>query len=399
MKIRPFMPLVGVLGVLLLVPLLLPLTHSAGFEHGFPVVLKKLDFRSFYVAGLMMRSERDRLYDIDRADELQARLLGSIKDEGVMLFAYPAFIALLFVPFSLLPYPAAYLLLLGCNLFLLGLLIRTIAKGLSLQERQIALLCATMLTAFPVYANLVVGQLAFVSVLLFALFINELIRQRDVRAGIWTGLLAFKPPMILLPLLLLFWRRSWKAMAAACSVAGALTAFSVALVGWRGIQAQLAVWRVFGAKDAWPPNMAKMQNLRSLSHLVGLGDAAWMAASCVVVGALWLAHRRGADPIWFLAAATTVPMLVLPHYHYYDLSFGIITVALIISTYPGKIGSRTSRALTYAVFSPAAALAVSRAAGKNFPITTLILLATFAYCIRRSLRVADPLAMVRAKAE
>jgi hypothetical protein len=71
---------------------------------------------------------------------VQARLLGSIKEDGVMPFAYPAFVALLFVPFSVLPYPAAYLLMLGCNLFLLGLLIRIMAKGLSLQEHQIALL-------------------------------------------------------------------------------------------------------------------------------------------------------------------------------------------------------------------------------------------------------------------
>ncbi len=399
MKIRPFLPLVGVLGVLLLVPLLLPLTRSGGFDHGFPVVLKKLDFRCFYVAGLMMRSDRAHLYDMDRATEVQERLLGSIRDEGVMLFAYPALVAAVFVPFSLLPYPAAYLLLLGCNLFLLCMLIWTLAKGLSLDERQTSLLSATMLTAFPVYANLVVGQLAFISALLFALFVSDLVRQRDVRAGFWTGLLMFKPPMMLLPLMILAWRRSWKAVAAACSVAGALAALSVALAGWRGIQGQLAVWRVLGDKETLPVNQVKMQNLRSLAYAAGLGDAAWIAASCVVVAALWLAHRRGADTNWFLAAAALVPMLVLPHYHYYDLSLGIITVALIISTYKGKIGSKARRALTYAVFSPAIALAFARATGHSFPITTLILLATFAFCIRRSLEPATRLAMAPAQGD
>jgi hypothetical protein len=399
MRIRPFWPLLGVPAVLLLVPMLLPLTHSFAFERGFPVVLKRLDFRQFYVAGLMVRGECDRLYDIDRADEVQARLLGSIKEDGVMPFAYPAFVALLFVPFSVLPYPAAYLLMLGCNLFLLGLLMWIMAKGLSLQEHQIALLSSTILTAFPVYANLVVGQVAFVGALLFGLFVIDLICQRDVRAGIWVGLLLFKPPMMLVPLLVLLWRRSWKAMAVACSVAGALAALSVELVGWRGIQAELALWRVLGAKDALPPNLAKMQNLRALAHVVGLGDAAWVVASCAVVAVLWLAHRRSADPIWFLGAATIVPMLVLPHYHYYDLSLAIITLALIISRYKGKVGGTARRALTYAVFSPAVSLAASRVTGKNFPIAILILLATFAYCARRCLQPAGGLAMVRADAD
>jgi len=87
---------------------------------GTPVALSgRADFRSLYAAGYMVRSgDAHRIYDIDRETEVQSQL---VPLRGVLPYLYPAFSALLFVPFSLLRWRIAYYAFFAVNFLLLWL--------------------------------------------------------------------------------------------------------------------------------------------------------------------------------------------------------------------------------------------------------------------------------------
>ena len=87
----------------------------------FPGALRgHADFRQLYAAGYMVRTgHASELYDTRAQQQFQDALVGN--DERALPFIRPAYQALLFVPFSLLPYRSAYLAFLAVNLVLLAM--------------------------------------------------------------------------------------------------------------------------------------------------------------------------------------------------------------------------------------------------------------------------------------
>src|SRR5947209_8652181 len=73
------------------------------------------DFRSFYGAGLQLRTDPAGLYDLDKERAVQ----DAIAPGFVLPLYHPAYEALLFVPFSFLQYRDAYLAYALFNLLLL----------------------------------------------------------------------------------------------------------------------------------------------------------------------------------------------------------------------------------------------------------------------------------------
>ena len=80
-------------------------------------VPEKADFGGFYAAGILARTEPSHLYELARQRSIQIRLVDP--ENGWVMFAQPPYEALLFVPFSLLPYRVAYLLFLAFNVALI----------------------------------------------------------------------------------------------------------------------------------------------------------------------------------------------------------------------------------------------------------------------------------------
>src|SRR5438309_109577 len=66
---------------------------------------QKADFGCFYAAGLLARTDASHLYDVGRQRDIQIDAVGP--DGGWTVFIQPPYEALLFVPFSLLPYDKA----------------------------------------------------------------------------------------------------------------------------------------------------------------------------------------------------------------------------------------------------------------------------------------------------
>src|SRR2546430_1014833 len=130
------------------------------------------DFRALYASGYTLRTGHlHQLYDFDFQSQLQRSLVKpSFRDHLVTIpFTHPPFEAVFFVPFSLLPYPYAYLLFLAFNLACLTFIYRCLRPWPSNLMRIYPLFPAVMLLAFlPVAAVLLIGQDA---ILLLALLV------------------------------------------------------------------------------------------------------------------------------------------------------------------------------------------------------------------------------------
>src|SRR5213080_1241574 len=93
--------LLGILPIIVCIHFLAWLTFFPNAMRG------HADFRQLYIAGYLVRTgHRTQLYDYAAQTYFQNTLVSN--DERALPFIRPAYQALMFVPFSLLPYRTAY---------------------------------------------------------------------------------------------------------------------------------------------------------------------------------------------------------------------------------------------------------------------------------------------------
>ncbi len=80
-------------------------------------VLQHSDYRTFYVAGLLVRASPSHLYDLEEYRRIQGSLVGA--ENAGLPYIQPPYEALILEPFSLVPYQTAYYLMMAFNLVLL----------------------------------------------------------------------------------------------------------------------------------------------------------------------------------------------------------------------------------------------------------------------------------------
>src|SRR5207247_1107457 len=148
----------------------------------------------------------------------------------------------LLVPLAWLPVPLAYATFTVLNLLCLALTLRLLLRRLALGSDQTFWLLLLAFCAVPVYVTLFQGQTSFLALLLLTLYVLDLQEGREVRTCAWAGLLLFKPQLLLLPLLILAWRRCWRGLLAAVTVLTILSLLSLILVGVAGLQQEVLIW-------------------------------------------------------------------------------------------------------------------------------------------------------------
>src|SRR5438552_15643776 len=190
------------------------------------------DFRQLYVAGYMVRTRhRTQLYDYAAQTYFQNTLVSN--DERALPFIRPAYQALMFVPFSLLPYRTAYLGFLLLNVLLLALAFLILQPRLRRLSRVWPGLPPAMFLGFyPVSLALMQGQ---DSILLLALLAGALVsleQDRESAAGALIGIGLFKfqivTPIVLL--FLLWWR--WRFARGFAASAMQVSLLSLLTIGW-----------------------------------------------------------------------------------------------------------------------------------------------------------------------
>lgn len=292
------------------------------------------DFVDYYVAAQLLRSGQS---PYDPVAQLQARsaAIGAQPDPGaIVYYFYPPPFLLLIVPFTLLSVWAANAVWTGFQVCILwGGCACLLGRALRGWSRPFVLIWS--LAWLPVVVSFKFGQISLLLLLAFLGFARALEHRNDLAAGFWTVVLGLKPTLLLLPVMLLLYLRSWRALFAAAvlsTVAVATTAVafgSTAFAGYRDavhlaadLQASSALWRV------------SSYSLAALTR--GLGSFDWpvlIVLSVLVVG-LWLQIFRKHGATEAAIAMPVAAVLISPHVFIYDFAICLATAPALVRRRP-----------------------------------------------------------------
>ena len=226
------------------------------------------DFTAYYSAGKIIREgQATRLYNAQKQAAVQFEFATpSESRRGPLSYIHPPFEALLFVPFSLLPYTISYVVWDLLGLFALAgawQLLRT--RIVSLRKFKLWQLMAISLAFFPIFANLHQGQDAILLLLIVALVFAALDQGSDFAAGCWLGLGLFKYQLILPLALILALQRGGKLLKGFLSVAAILVLISVGAVGWHAaLQYPSYAWSVVSNPSLGGAPLRQLPSLQGL---------------------------------------------------------------------------------------------------------------------------------------
>ena len=365
-------------GIYTLTPTAVILTFVAVTLSDFGRYLTQADFGMFYSTALQLRTDPAHLYDIEAQNRMLAVVTGGLENH-YLSFPYPPFVAALFVPLSYLSFRNAYLTMLGCNLVLLVFIVYILCMSVCTTRDQRLTLILAASVSLPLYINLALGQMAFVGLLLFSLFICDVLGQKTTRAGLWVGLLAYKITLVPLAFLVLLTQRAWKGMGVAIAAMFFLFVVSLALVGIPGLLGNLNVMTMMMSASQIP----RMQSLRALTYYVGMPGWTFWPLAATVVAAWIVVNQRARHPKWVLAAAILANLLVAPYVQSYDLCLGLLAIALAISSYSRMPDWRRSVFLLLAFLPPFVSV-TGQVTGRNWPAAPITILALFVYCLYRA---------------
>ncbi|MEW6250837.1 MAG: glycosyltransferase 87 family protein [Planctomycetota bacterium] len=301
------------------------------------------DFLNFYTAGRMvLAGDGERLYDLGAQLAAQRAAAGGADWNGLAAYINPPVLALACAPLAALPYKLAYVLatLALLAVFLAGL--RALRPCLPNLIGHWDLVVALSLLFYPYTRSITGGQNTAVSFALMAALFAALQRSAagrrsaDLWAGIWLGLLFYKPQLALLFCLLLALRGRFRVVAYAAG--GALAHYAVGAL----VSGPLWPLHMSAALRAYWPLEFEHNGAHLVSWLgfceyalpravfkpVGL---ALMVATLAALLWAWRRARVGQDDFglyWGLAVCATI--LISPHTQWYDAGLVLLPVLLAL---------------------------------------------------------------------
>ena len=299
------------------------------------------DFTIFYSAGKILREGLGtELYDETTQYRVQQEFAAGVSiRQGPLPYNHPPFEALLFVPFTYLPYFSAYLLWNVINLLILcslPLLLRQHIPLIPWASRAFWLLAA--LAFFPVFVTLLQGQDTIILLLLLALMFISLKKKADFSAGLWLGLGLFRFQVIMALVVLLLLNRKWKAIAGFLSAGFVLAVISIVLVGAKGASNYPSyLWSAEKQMHHGASIVSDMPNLRGFIETV-LGQTVSSPAvnSLIAISSITLLAAATKWKLWVnlnlgFSLAIIVAILVSYHSLAHDLSVLFLPGLLIIN--------------------------------------------------------------------
>ena len=170
------------------------------------------DFTSFYTGYYMVRvGDGANLYDMAAQARYQEQFMGGLIFEGgVLLFANPPFVAIIFSPLSLLPLGTAFYLWTIVQLILLIWMLYSITRLISHWNRHERLLLITTILAFwPLTNTFLLGQFSLLILLGLLQMYMAIRHSRLGKAGLWLVLLTIKPQTLPIPGMIVLNKRNW----------------------------------------------------------------------------------------------------------------------------------------------------------------------------------------------
>lgn len=306
-------------------------------ESDFLGQIVSVDHLAFYSPAKMIREglEAD-VYDNQKLFEYQRGLFAPGKWESFEKLRNPPFYALWYLPTSYLPYWASAWVWTGIGLACLIVGIRWLGSDRPWRAT------AWALSFLPVFAVVSYGQNSLISFAMFCGTYRLLATNRPFAAGLVSGLLLFKPQLLLG--LFVWWvldvRRFWKCFLG-CAVAGAaLAALSYPFVpaAWANFVATLAEnlrfdnfdwWKAHNARAFWRQLLSPNAIVSVAGQEVSLPMVLWAVSALAGVALfvrLWVACRDNLEVMF--GASVLLMLWATPHAMIYEWSVAVVPAVL-----------------------------------------------------------------------
>lgn len=318
------------------------------------------DFMAFFVGGTLVREGRGAaLYDFAAQRAVHDSVLAE-HPEGVQRYLNPPGLAVAVAPSTALGYVPSFFL------FTLAMVVALVAAALvaapAMPEIRAVpwggatalLLCTGYM---PIALTMFGGQDTVLTLLFLVGLYAGLRTHRPVAAGVFLGLLMYKPQFAVLPGLLVLVRREWRAVAAAVSVGVAHYAVGAVVVGvaWPiEMLRALAEQAPLELADTGLQQFSLVTAARLLLP-APLGGAVALAVVAGII-ALVLRASRGIsfeDPRFpaLFGLVVAGDMAASPHLQYYDVGLlalvALVAVETRLSNRAPGLGTRVMLALAY----------------------------------------------------
>ena len=287
------------------------------------------DFRGYYAAGLIAKEVGlAAVYDPQLQVESQDTLLLDCPDGTarparmrVMVPYLPIFV-LLFLPLPVVDFTASYTAWSLINLVVFILVLYRFS--IALQIRMDSLRLFQWAICFSLLANLTLGQINVLPVIILGEFFLAFRRDKPLWGGVWLAGLLLKPNLLILLLPGLLISRRWKALLGFGVSAALLLGASLLLAGTDGLQDWLAVVRSFAEPSF--NSVPNMMNARALAFNMGRllpAWIAWLAAAAVTVIVMllvlvyWTASNQRDKFLWLMLATLAGTCVVAWHSNLY----------------------------------------------------------------------------------
>lgn len=356
-----------------------------------------VDFTMCWVAASQaLHGTVTALYVPAEFAKLQDAVVGT--GHGVAsIWAYPPIFLLILGPLALLPYCAAFLIwdvatLLGYTVTI-GLIVR--------RSPAVALALALPFTA----RNIALGQNGLLAASLLGAGLL-LLERRPALAGMFIGLLSFKPQLgVLFPVALVA-SRNWRAFASAAATIALLAGGSIATFGtsvWIEFPPALLKYStavllgdsdkisVFGNITS---DWGQLQTIYGLVRdLYGSGGLAWLAQGLTTIAVSMIVWYVWRCPVRYALKAVTLSVAVLlatPYAYNYDFAATGIAVAFLARDQICCGLLRSEQTVTIALFAASLMMVFASGIVPLGPFITIMLLVT---ALRRVLHALQPAAL------
>jgi len=300
--------------------------------------LKGADFVHFYTLGHQARAgQASDLYDRDKQYLTQISLVPQSASDRY-LPVYPPQTALVFVPFTLLPYGVAAMAWACLTLTVYALVVRAvwIRSG---RGEAMGLLLSPAAIAFPPLWSLVLnGQTTAVPLIAFCGGWLALRNDSRVLAGVAFGLLAIKPQFGLVLAAVVIATLDWRMFIGAASSIAVQMAIVFITLGAEPLRAFATVVRELPTlAPLLEPKPYLLHSIMVVARLLPFSGYIWLAVSAVVTWHVIRVWRSNSPLEIRMAALVLASVLVSPHMTIYDatvLVLPLLWVGDLVTTDP-----------------------------------------------------------------
>ncbi|MEK7572227.1 MAG: glycosyltransferase family 87 protein [Patescibacteria group bacterium] len=284
--------------------------------------IDRIDFRAFYTGGLLIRhGVQEDFYNLQTQYDWQHMLFPSLEKSKLYPFFNPPFVALGYSLLTFFPLVAAYTLLSIINALIFLLCCFFLFKKID-KNRQ-SFFAIFILLFLPVYIVFAQGQSSFMLLLGLILSWFYFKKNKPFLAGVSLAFLIIKPQLLLLPVLLLLWKRQWRALLGIVSVGVLLFILSWVLIGWTGLvqysQLLLASSSMGEQYGIHPMVQPTIRGFMQLVFLTPFLQDIWIPLSIGIIGVIILSFW-GWRGKW------------QPTGDRFDRQWGILVIAMILGS-------------------------------------------------------------------